>query len=315
VFSAVLHGVGQDTDPLDLHFEYIARLHVNGWLPRCSDASRRAGDNHVTSLQAHRDTDHFNQCRDTEDEQVGARILHHAAIQTALDAQSAGAWRHGIGRHQGGKLALHTVSPRCMHGKRALAPPPRLSVEFLHERATYLSIRNSRAAGTIFHMTAIPTNAIDAARVLEEAGKWQAIADSAEMSEKQWREFHVWLDEPRNRSALAEVQALVTLIQALPENKAAALRKQRVSLRSIELDRRGFLTRPLSAITVAAAAVSAGASAFGLSATLASFVDLFLSGSSTSTAMPSGAAFAMCCGAGLAGSIWGALFFRRTLSE
>jgi ferric-dicitrate binding protein FerR (iron transport regulator) len=165
-------------------------------------------------------------------------------------------------------------------------------------------------------MTAIPTNAIDAARVLEEAGKWQAIADSAEMSEKQWREFHVWLDEPRNRSALAEVQTLVTLIQALPENKAAALRKQRVSLRSIELDRRGCLTRPLSAITVAAAAVSAGASAFGLSATLASFVeDLFLSGLSPSTAMPSGAAFAVCCGVGLAGSVWAALFFRRALSE
>jgi hypothetical protein len=203
-----------------------------------------------------------------------------------------------------------------MHGKRALAPPPRQSVEFLHERATYLSIRNSRAAGTIFHMTAIPTNAIDAARVLEEAGKWQVIADSAEMSEKQWREFHVWLDEPRNRSALAEVQTLVTLIQALPENKAAALRKQRVSLRSIELDRRGCVTKPLSAITVAAAAVSAGASAFGLSATVATFAeDWFWSGSSPSTAMHSGAAFAVCCGAGLAGSIWGALFFRRTLSE
>jgi hypothetical protein len=203
-----------------------------------------------------------------------------------------------------------------MRRKRALAPLPRQSVEFLHKRATYLSIRNSRGAGTIFHMTASPTNAIDAARVLEEAGKWQAIAGSAEMSEKQWLEFHAWLDEPRNRSALAEVQALVTLIQALPENKAAALRKQRLPLRSIELDRGGILTRPLSAMTAATAAVSAGASAFGLSATLVGFVeDLFWSGSSASTAMPSGAGFAVCCGAGLAGSVWAALFFRRAMSN
>ena len=86
--------------PLDLHFEDIAGLHEYRWLTRRSDATRRAGDDHIASLQAHRDTDHFNQRRDTEDEQVGARILHHAAIQTALDAQSAGAGRHGIGRHQ-----------------------------------------------------------------------------------------------------------------------------------------------------------------------------------------------------------------------
>jgi hypothetical protein len=191
-----------------------------------------------------------------------------------------------------------------------------------HTRRVSAQTRNlfeypdSRAAGTIFHMTASPTNAIDAARVLEEAGKWQAIADTAEMSEKQWREFHVWLDEPGNRSALAEAQALVTLIQALPENRAAALRKQKLSLRSIELDRRGILTRPLSAMTVAAASVSAGASAFGLAATLANFVeDLFFSGSSASTAMLSRAAFVVCCGAGLAGSVWAALFFRRAMSN
>jgi ferric-dicitrate binding protein FerR (iron transport regulator) len=164
------------------------------------------------------------------------------------------------------------------------------------------------------NMTASPTNANDTARVLEEASEWKALVDSAAMSEKQRLEFRAWLDEPRNRRALGEVQALVTIIQALPENKAAALRKQRLPLRSIELDRGGILTRPLSAMTVAATAVSAGASAFGLSATLVNFVeDLFWSGSSPSTAMPSGAAFAVCCAAGVAGSIGAALFFRRAM--
>src|SRR6266702_1142476 len=79
-FSVVLHGVGQDTEPLDLHFEDIAGLHENGWLTRRSDATRRAGDDHITSLQTHRNTDHFNQRWDTEDELVCARILHYAAI-------------------------------------------------------------------------------------------------------------------------------------------------------------------------------------------------------------------------------------------
>src|SRR5258708_32875890 len=79
-FSAVLHGVGQDTEPVDLHFEDIAGLHENGGLTRRSDATRRAGDDHITSLQTHRDTDHFNQRWDTEDELICARILHHAAI-------------------------------------------------------------------------------------------------------------------------------------------------------------------------------------------------------------------------------------------
>src|SRR5258708_40044013 len=79
-FSALLHGVGQDTEPLDLHFEDIAGLHENGWLTRRSDATRRAGDDHITSLQTHGDTDHLNQRWDTEDQLVCARILHHAAI-------------------------------------------------------------------------------------------------------------------------------------------------------------------------------------------------------------------------------------------
>jgi ferric-dicitrate binding protein FerR (iron transport regulator) len=166
------------------------------------------------------------------------------------------------------------------------------------------------------NMTASPPNANDVARVLEEAGKWKDLVDSAEMSEMQRLEFRAWLGEPHNRRALTEVQALLMLIQALPEKKAASLRMQRVPQRSIELDRQGILTRPLSAISVAAAAVSAGSGAFGLSVTLANLVeDLFWPGSSASTAMPSGAAFAVCCGAGLAGSVWAALFFRRAMSK
>src|SRR6266446_3906920 len=100
--SLVLNGVAQDTHPLDFHLEDIAGLHENGWLARRSDATRRAGDDHITSLETHRDTDHCDQRGDAEDELVGTRILHHSAVQTAPDAQSAGPRRHGIGRHQPG---------------------------------------------------------------------------------------------------------------------------------------------------------------------------------------------------------------------
>jgi hypothetical protein len=98
--QSFLHGVGQDTEPLDLHFEDIAGLHEDGWLARRSDATRRAGDDHIASLQTHRDTDHFNQRRDTEDELVGARILHHAAISNGPGCAIRWPRRHGIGRHQ-----------------------------------------------------------------------------------------------------------------------------------------------------------------------------------------------------------------------
>jgi hypothetical protein len=50
-FSLFLHWIGQDTEPLDLHFEDIAGLHENGWLTRRSDTTRRPGDDHITSLQ------------------------------------------------------------------------------------------------------------------------------------------------------------------------------------------------------------------------------------------------------------------------
>src|ERR1700728_4852380 len=79
-FSVFPHRVGEDTEPLDFHFENIAGLHVDGWLTRRSHTTWCAGDNHVASLQAHRDTDHCNQRRDAEDELVRARILHYATI-------------------------------------------------------------------------------------------------------------------------------------------------------------------------------------------------------------------------------------------
>ena len=66
------------------------------------------------------------------------------------------------------------------------------------------------------NMTASPTNANDATRVLEEAGKWKALVDSAEMSESQQSNFQAWLDEPRYKRVIAEIQTLTTLIQELP---------------------------------------------------------------------------------------------------
>src|SRR6266446_2623695 len=100
--SLVLDGVAQNTHPLDLHFEDLAGLHENGWLARRSDATRRAGDDHITSLETHRDTDHCDQRGDAEDELVGTRILHHSAVQAALNAQLVSPRRHCIGRHQPG---------------------------------------------------------------------------------------------------------------------------------------------------------------------------------------------------------------------
>jgi ferric-dicitrate binding protein FerR (iron transport regulator) len=166
-------------------------------------------------------------------------------------------------------------------------------------------------------MTANPGNVNDTARVLEEAGVWKTVIDSGEMSEEQRLEFHAWLDEPRNGRALTEIRAIVALIQELPENnKATSLRTIRMPPHSIEADRRGIWTRPLAAITVAAAAVSVGSGSFGLSATLANSVgDWFWSGSSPSTTMHPVAAFVVSCGAGLAGSVWAALFFRRAMSK
>src|SRR5271168_3551982 len=100
LFSLVLDGVAQDTYPLDLHFEDIARLHENRWLARRPNATGRSCDDHIAWLQADRDADQFDQGSDVEDEPIGRRILHHSAVQTALNAQPVSPRRQGIGRHQ-----------------------------------------------------------------------------------------------------------------------------------------------------------------------------------------------------------------------
>jgi ferric-dicitrate binding protein FerR (iron transport regulator) len=151
-------------------------------------------------------------------------------------------------------------------------------------------------------MTADPGKANDTARVLEEAGVWKTLVDSDEMSEEQRLEFHAWLDGPR--------------IQELPENKAASVRARRVPPQPIEADRRGIWTGPLAAITVAAAAVSFGTGAFGLSAALADFArDWLWSGSSPSNTTHPVAALVVSSAVGVTGSVWAALFFRRAMSK
>src|SRR6478736_731216 len=49
LFSLVLDGVAQDTNPLDLHFEHVARLHENRWLARRPNATGCSGDDHDLS--------------------------------------------------------------------------------------------------------------------------------------------------------------------------------------------------------------------------------------------------------------------------
>jgi len=88
-FSVVLHGVGEDTKTFDLDLIDIAGLHEDGWLTRRADAARRAGDDHIASFQTHRDTDRCNQHRDTEDEQVSARILHLSLIHISSSSDIA----------------------------------------------------------------------------------------------------------------------------------------------------------------------------------------------------------------------------------
>jgi transmembrane sensor len=59
--------------------------------------------------------------------------------------------------------------------------------------------------------------------VIDQAATWNALVDSGDMSEEQRVDFHSWLDEPRNARAMSEVRTLVTLIEDLPEKKAAVL--------------------------------------------------------------------------------------------
>jgi ferric-dicitrate binding protein FerR (iron transport regulator) len=153
-------------------------------------------------------------------------------------------------------------------------------------------------------MTASPANANDTVRVLNEASEWATVVDAGKMSEQQRLDFLAWVDEPRNARALSEIRTLVALIQELPDKKAASLRK--IPIGSGER----------TAITVAAAVVSVGAGAFGLSSGFATFVrDWFWSGSTSTIAMHPVVEIVVSCSAALAGSILAALVFRRPVCK
>jgi transmembrane sensor len=59
----------------------------------------------------------------------------------------------------------------------------------------------------------------------KEAAMWTTLVDSGEMSDSQRREFHAWLEDPRNARAHSELRTLVGLIQDLPPGKAAGLNR------------------------------------------------------------------------------------------
>ena len=59
--------------------------------------------------------------------------------------------------------------------------------------------------------------------IRDEAASWTTLIESGEMSDSQRAEFHSWLLEPAHVRALREYRTLVSIIQELPKQKAAAL--------------------------------------------------------------------------------------------
>jgi transmembrane sensor len=59
--------------------------------------------------------------------------------------------------------------------------------------------------------------------IRDQAASWTTLLDSGEMSDAQRNEFHLWLLEPAHVRALRECRTLVSIIQELPKQKAAAL--------------------------------------------------------------------------------------------
>jgi transmembrane sensor len=90
---------------------------------------------------------------------------------------------------------------------------------------------------------------------IKEAASWTTLVDSGEMSESQRRDFHVWLDEPRNARAHSECRALLAMVQELPENKAAGLRHMPIPRPWFPILAH-VLDHPLRASCIAAAAVA-----------------------------------------------------------
>src|SRR5713226_8521625 len=92
--------------------------------------------------------------------------------------------------------------------------------------------------------------------VLDQAANWTTIVDSGEMSEEQRLDFHTWLDEPRNARALSELRTLVSMIQELPEKKAATLRRMPLAFSRFPALTELFESPlGLSGVTVAALAI------------------------------------------------------------
>jgi transmembrane sensor len=89
----------------------------------------------------------------------------------------------------------------------------------------------------------------------DEAAAWTILLDSGEMSDDQRVEFHAWLDEPRNARALSETRALVAMIQDLPAQKAASLRRMPVYQERFAALAELF-ANPLRVSTVAAAVIA-----------------------------------------------------------
>ena len=90
---------------------------------------------------------------------------------------------------------------------------------------------------------------------IKEAASWTTLVDSGEMSENQRREFHAWLDEPRNARAHSECRTLLAMIQDLPGEKAATLRRMPIPQPWFPVLAHVF-EQPLRASCVAAAAVA-----------------------------------------------------------
>jgi transmembrane sensor len=65
--------------------------------------------------------------------------------------------------------------------------------------------------------------------ITNQAAQWITILDGGELSEGQRLDFNAWVDDPRNARELGAVRTLLSLIQELPEKKAATLRRMPLS--------------------------------------------------------------------------------------
>ena len=90
---------------------------------------------------------------------------------------------------------------------------------------------------------------------IREAASWTTLVDSGEMSQGQRREFHAWLDDPRNARAHSEMRMLLGMIQDLPENKAAGLNRMPIPQPWFPVLAH-VLDHPLRTSCIAAAAVA-----------------------------------------------------------